>query len=1248
MEATLKSHNNVALGKSALGGNKNGDFNIGIGHAAGYYIDENDSYTFYLAAHDIDESGMCNYPDGLDSMAPLLYGDLLNGTLVVGSDQMHQQGALQVNGSITPVISSGEDNLGSYDYPWNKLYTKQLDSNSDVIESMRDFNPHQPSIFNLGSEEKPWAHGYFDNLTVNSSLNVTDLKYVTIDDSQFYDKQIHLASSGVDSNNNTLPYLSDEGIDGAGLVVRASGTDYLRSYTWTYKAPDLDWECVDTQNAYSRSAWLSNISIEIADGRLLKTQRVMSPDSLSLVGEGCYGFFVGRGVVLGTQADKDAFDGEFYRPDYISYAGSNHTTFTTSRESGIFIEDNLLSQYDGSETFVGFKRRYVDGDESRYVVSSHEGTQTPTSQFVAMRDRPAFGFSDSQDFLPETLLNTKGEGDVIFRHTGEVSSRVQLSSPDNLFTNGAEMYYSNEDSRFGILTKKGNTIRHALTVSGDLVGINNINPFATVTVGKDRNFNASIALQEGVGHIGEKEGWGTVYVRATPTKTIPNSLFYKNEEGEEFDLLLSSGDIMSPDSVYYDELGNTFVGQDSINNRSSVVLDDNIHRNTTVGHSALFDLVAGTDNVAIGTYAGSGLEFAHNNIFIGESAGALGDDLGQVIRHKFRVGNQDRLIMSGELPANGEEYGYVYFRSAVGVSDDYSRSLLTQEDTVTYLSMYPTDNSGTLIFDFNDEEALRVDPNGITTTRITFEDDTYFDTAFGAKLSEGTAITFSPESGSDGRMIDVDIAKLEESDEMYHDTHIMVQSSGENYKSSILNIARFVNPDNPEMFFDCGGGYNILISRNSTISNNKNCNNFIGGWKSGHNAEGFTNSLILGTKAGQDATMQNPDLSIDTAAVFLGYNAGRNSRNADNSIFIGPSAGQDSIYCDNSIFIGNSTGQSSASKKSIALGDNTLVGVDGENNLEIVADHRINNRLINGTMSNKFNFQGVIAGDHCSGRVSIGGAARVYPAAVLEVNPAYGDNDTAVQHWYDGEGNLIGYLDQDGNLVLKGVVIENSSYIYGNNLNPSHQGDPSNCGNTNGGGNVPIPGEDTNNGGNRESTSYSIGTNKSNVPIGSAALMTITRFGGTLNDLVFEISTTNGMSAPNTITIPDGVGHTIFSILGEATGLQTVTTNSILGSKFIGLSVVNPNSVPPTFNVLPSISPTEGEESTTFSSSNGSISSGYITNRIWRLNGVQISQNRNSVIPNQPGTLTFEVTFNNQHGSTTEIASAVVTTILYY
>ena len=52
-------------------------------------------------------------------------------------------------------------------------------------------------------------------------------------------------------------------------------------------------------------------------------------------------------------------------------------------------------------------------------------------------------------------------------------------------------------------------------------------------------------------------------------------------------------------------------------------------------------------------------------------------------------------------------------------------------------------------------------------------------------------------------------------------------------------------------------------------------------------ATGWKNSTIIGTEAGRYSTVNNPSLASDTSVVFLGYQAGKNTSNVENSVFIG-------------------------------------------------------------------------------------------------------------------------------------------------------------------------------------------------------------------------------------------------------------------------------------------------------------------------------------------------------------------------
>lgn len=109
---------NIGLGNYSLFKNRRGDFNIAIGHGAGYYVDDNSSFRFYLGSYP-DASGDCEitYEEGV---APLLYGDLRKKQLGIGVKSIHNDDVgLQVSGNIIPHESGGSFSIGSGVYNWD-------------------------------------------------------------------------------------------------------------------------------------------------------------------------------------------------------------------------------------------------------------------------------------------------------------------------------------------------------------------------------------------------------------------------------------------------------------------------------------------------------------------------------------------------------------------------------------------------------------------------------------------------------------------------------------------------------------------------------------------------------------------------------------------------------------------------------------------------------------------------------------------------------------------------------------------------------------------------------------------------------------------------------------------------------------------------------------------------------------------------------------------------------------------------
>ena len=117
-------YSNVALGTHTLNNNKRGNFNIAIGNAAGYYIGPDDDYKFYLASHPIDESYICDNPNGAN-LTPLMYGDLSSNVLGLNTNSLHSNSTLQVGGNVSPSITNSFTlGVSSSVFSRNKIATK--------------------------------------------------------------------------------------------------------------------------------------------------------------------------------------------------------------------------------------------------------------------------------------------------------------------------------------------------------------------------------------------------------------------------------------------------------------------------------------------------------------------------------------------------------------------------------------------------------------------------------------------------------------------------------------------------------------------------------------------------------------------------------------------------------------------------------------------------------------------------------------------------------------------------------------------------------------------------------------------------------------------------------------------------------------------------------------------------------------------------------------------------------------------
>lgn len=289
---------NVGVGNFALQTNKHGSFNIAIGHGAGYYVGNNSSYQFYLGSHDIAGNPACDNPEG-SGLTPLLRGDLKNLRLGVGTNELHSHGSLQVAGNVTPSGDCTSD-LGHPSYRWNNLYL--CDSINDIasfsgghVSIGSHMVPKITDTYDLGSQDRKWNTGYFQNIRVSGTADINNYTYKEIESCLYECRTLYLATSGnvCDSGSGPCGFLNDEQIEYGGMVLQSSGADYRRDYEFTYKAPDSTLKCLESDSPYSRSSWNSNISLHLAEGSHLLTDRLLGRDNLSMLSQNCcYGLFI--------------------------------------------------------------------------------------------------------------------------------------------------------------------------------------------------------------------------------------------------------------------------------------------------------------------------------------------------------------------------------------------------------------------------------------------------------------------------------------------------------------------------------------------------------------------------------------------------------------------------------------------------------------------------------------------------------------------------------------------------------------------------------------------------------------------------------------------------------------------------------------------------------------------------------------------------------------------------------------------
>ena len=693
---------NIGIGSHTLQSNKNGDFNIAIGHGAGYYIGNYpgslgvNSYKLYIASVPVTSEDLCEIEAGVGP-APLVYGDLKDLRFGIATKTLHDFGTLQVSGDIAPTQDE-QFNLGNDQYRWasvndlihfsgNKIGigTNAPSGSEGLVTVNGSIVPSQYGAYTLGNANLAWD-GFFNDITVSGAATITDLEYITKEQWIYEALTLHLgASGGVWEGSGVFTgepygpirgYLDDGGADGAGFILHTSGSDYQRDYKFIYKSPDQSLTCLESDDAFSRGRWQSNISIEIQNGRHLQTDRIIADDSLSLVSRsGCYGLFIntdhsdsGNKVYIGPESYIGTYN---YSSDINLYgtpSGSNFDVSTISLESGVSVSHRLLSRGRLS-TPRGFELSYkddADSDTDRFTISRYSNSIVKFEPFIVKYDG-SIGFSNisyvGTPNLPKTNFHVDAGLDCDARFSTRFpsnKSRIQLTYGVERNA-GVELCYKQDVFDISLLKPSGDTGAASGTMSISSTGVvigytqweyaSRISTPATPLVISHASANSgTISLKEQASSPSNIAGFGSIFVKPYVQDGQEQSLYFRDDANNEFNLIQNPNDSNS-NLVYIDSAGNTFAGISSPATRPPVARTFNNtaygylassgnnggDSNSAFGSLALYKNTAGSNNVAIGYAAGavSGVGAINNNVFIGFGAGA---NIKNNINHSIIIG----------------------------------------------------------------------------------------------------------------------------------------------------------------------------------------------------------------------------------------------------------------------------------------------------------------------------------------------------------------------------------------------------------------------------------------------------------------------------------------------------------------------------------------------------------------------------------------------------------------------------------
>ena len=697
---------NIGLGNYSLLGVRTGNHNIAIGHGAGYYIDTDADYQFYLGTKNIDDDGICDDPEGHNTV-PLMRGDLLNNKLGVNTKSLPNDAVIQTSGNISPV-DDGSFNLGHASYQWNKTYTKNLylsatDSINFTSTNNATFNfnlvPENGVNVNIGSATDRVNYIYSDTLNTNNASFIYSNHYLN--------KTLNLASQShgttldgggpnslydyvLEPNSNVpAPHLTDAELSGAGFKIHSTDSNRVYELTFVPSANNTT-PCVTTSDLYGKSYWKSNISLELDAECYIKSNHIVS--------SGVHDIKVdqsGECQLLKVEPNNLVFaDSTFASNNTLGYGFANFVCATGElpavmsvlREDAGDVRLRLLQSATGDNNpamalaYDGFDIGLSSGNVLEFL--SYNNHRTPKQIFTINQDTTNGNvalFTDGDSDVsaaqasvhiqtneqdPSLLLNSENDkSPEIQLRSNTTNARRSHSIKLNDTSLDSFVSFNNATSELGSPEDAYTDKEKAFSIRSDgfdfyssVSGTQNF----MFNIGDSERTEASIGLRISQNNPTPAANYGALFATARSNDNQVSALQYIDASGNIFELSPSQRD-----GLVGMHGNNTFAGPETPLSAGSTT-----ENNAGFGNNVLKAVTTGSRNTVIGSDSAQAVTTGNNNLVLGykslEAATTqshniiIGNNIGNSISsdYHFMLGYDDsNLLMHGMLgPSIGEKY----------------------------------------------------------------------------------------------------------------------------------------------------------------------------------------------------------------------------------------------------------------------------------------------------------------------------------------------------------------------------------------------------------------------------------------------------------------------------------------------------------------------------------------------------------------------------------------------------------------